>query len=99
MPEMPWLLNAEKSVASKCRKRNGSFMPKDDTTNGGGQERDVPAPGFQRRMGHPGMRLRHRPGRLGATAPVCLPMLAQDPVKTRFAGQVKPLVGQTWHDL
>src|SRR5690606_22473356 len=34
MPEMPWLLNAEKSVASKCRKRNGSFMPKDDSHAG-----------------------------------------------------------------
>src|SRR5690554_615268 len=37
-------------------------------TNGSGQERDVPAPGSQRRIGHPGMRFRHRPGRLGATA-------------------------------
>ncbi len=34
MPKFPWLLNAGKSVASKCRKRNGSNMPKDDTKKG-----------------------------------------------------------------
>src|SRR5690606_5483210 len=47
MPEMPWLLNAEKSVASKCRKRNGSFMPKDDKANRRGRAqppRAVPKP-------------------------------------------------------
>src|SRR5690606_5289004 len=95
MPKKGWLLSAEKSVASICRKGNGSFMPKDDSfaaLDYGTARHDA-----SRLTGRPAKPCRSARPHTGSDADQCRRLLLQFAVERRLgeksASRLENLIG------